>query len=180
MLEVMVSVLIFCIGVLGFASLQSRSIQATFDNGQRDQVVWLTQSLIDRVRVNSSAEALGRYASGLTDFGDFATDCTPPTPLCDTADCNVVEMAAFDVWDLYCNNIFQGSRAIKSLSVDLTCRDGACDGAVEDLALTTQWCARGLESEVGSATGGGPATTGNTACDNNAVAQMNYEVVFRP
>jgi len=170
LLEVMVSVFIFSIGVLGFASLQSRSVQATFDNGQRDQVVWLTQTLIDRVRVNSTADAITQYTTTLTDFGDFGTDCTAPAVLCDAATCDDEQMAVFDVWDIYCRNIFQGSRAVKDLAIDLSCRDGACDSAAEDLNLRTRWCARGVEKVLDS---------GAAICDNT-VAQMSYQVGFRP
>lgn len=169
LIELMVSVFIFAIGVLGFASLQSRSIQATFDNGQRDQVVWLTQSLVDRIRVNSSVAAISNYATLLTNFD--ATDCTTPATLCDAATCTAVEMSTFDVWDLYCSNQFLGTSAIKDLSANLSCTDGTCNTVAENLLLTTTWCARSVESEH--------AVSSGTACDNT-VAQMTYNMGFRP
>lgn len=145
LIEVMISVFIFSVGVLGFASLQSNSLQATFDNGQRDQIIWLTQSLIDRVRLNSTSGALTRYDAELTNFGSSVADCVQPAPLCDAAACTEAEMATYDVWDLYCSNSFQGVFAIKGLSVNMTCSDGACDTNTENINLTTTWCARGAQ-----------------------------------
>ena len=172
LIEVLVSVFIFTIGVLGFASLQSRSVQATFDNGQRDQVVWITQSMVDRLRLNAGAATT--YTSLLTDF-DIA-DCATPTTLCDAAACTAAQMASFDVWDLYCRNTFQGTSAVKGLSANLSCTDadsdGNCDTAA-DLTLTNSWCARSIESTQGL------STAAEDVCDNT-LAQMSYRVGFRP
>ncbi|MFX4229098.1 MAG: type IV pilus modification protein PilV [Porticoccaceae bacterium] len=173
MIEVIVSVFIFAVGVLGFASLQSRSIQATFDNTQRDQVVWLSQSLIDRVRVNKPGATT--YASALTDF-DFA-DCSTPPALCDAGTCTSTQMATYDVWDMYCRNSFQGASAIRGLSVNLECIDADGDDTVcapsADLILTTNWCARGIESTEGL------DSAADDACENT-IAEMEYRVGFRP
>ena len=170
LIEVMVSVFIFAVGVLGFASLQSRAVQATFDNGQRDQVIWLTQSLVDRVRSNSSHAAITSYTTKLSDFD--AAGCARPARICDAGlpDCSATEMALFDVWDLYCRNTFQGANAIKALSVNLACSDGNCNTDVENIYLTTTWCARGVERTIGSA---------SATCENT-VAEMKYSIGFTP
>lgn len=173
LIEVIISVFIFAVGVLGFASLQSKSIQATFDNTQRDQVVWLSQSLIDRIRVNKPGATT--YAAALTDF-DFA-DCATPATLCDAATCSETEMATYDVWDMYCRNSFQGASAIRGLSVNLECSDSDGDDTVcapsADMLLTTNWCARGVETTEGL------ATTEDDVCENT-IAEMEYRVGFRP
>lgn len=173
LIEIIIAVFIFAVGVLGFASLQSRSIQATFDNTQRDQVVWLSQSLIDRVRVNKPGATT--YAAALSDF-DFS-DCTNPATLCDAATCTATQMATYDVWDMYCRNSFQGASAIKGLSVNLDCTDTDGDDTVcapsADMLLTTNWCARGIESTEGL------DTADDDACENT-IAEMEYRVGFRP
>ena len=173
LIEVLVSVFIFAIGVLGFASLQSRSIQSTFDNGQRDQVVWMSQSLVDRVRVNTPGTTT--YASLLSNFD--SGDCATPATMCDTATCTSVEMATFDIWDIYCSNIFQSASSINDLNVVLTCTDTDGDDSVcatgANMDLTTTWCARGLEStsDLDSAE--------DDVCDNT-ISQMTYSIGFRP
>ncbi len=168
LIEVIISVFIFTVGVLAFAGLQSRSIQSTFDNTQRDQVVWLTQSLIDRVRVNKNGGAT--YETALSDF-DLA-DCSTPATLCDAANCTSAQMATFDVWDLYCRNSFQGASAISALSVNFSCDPVGCAPGA-DMLITTNWCARSLESTEGL------ATAADDVCENT-IAEMEYRVGFRP
>lgn len=195
LIEVMISLFVFGIGVLGFAALQSRAVQATFDNSQRDQVVWLTQSLIDRIRGNPGAA--GKYAALLSNYrsGSCPSDsaqpkeCTGSTTLdisnnqC-TNCCSADEMAQFDVWDLYCSSNFQGVKAVKGLSVELGCKNAetgaACAtsgappaGSYVNLELEHKWCARTVESDPNLSPAAG------NACDNS-VAQMTYNVAFRP
>lgn len=194
LIEVMISLFVFGIGVLGFAALQSRAVQATFDNSQRDQVVWLTQSLIDRIRGNPGAA--GKYAALLSNYNNSTCpsasaqprQCTGSTTLdsnnqC-TDCCSADEMAQFDVWDLYCSSDFQGVNAVKGLSVELTCANAATGascatsgappaGSYVNLELEHKWCARTVESDPNlSPAAGNP-------CDNS-VAQMTYNVAFRP
>lgn len=194
LIEVMISLFVFGIGVLGFAALQSRAVQATFDNSQRDQVVWLTQSLIDRIRGNPGAA--GKYAALLTAYNSGKCpsasaqprQCTGNTTL-DSSNqctncCDADEMAQFDVWDLYCSSDFQGVKAVKGLSVELTCANAetgaACAtsgappaGSYVNLELEHKWCARTVESDPNLSPAAG------SACDNS-VAQMTYNVAFRP
>lgn len=192
LIEVMISLFVFGIGVLGFAALQSRAVQATFDNSQRDQVVWLTQSLIDRIRGNPGAA--GKYASELTAYNSSSCPsaqprtCTGRTTLdsnqqCDNC-CSAEQMAEFDVWDLYCSSDFQGVKAVKGLSVELTCANAATGascatsgappaGSYVNLELEHKWCARTVESDPNLSPAAG------SPCDNS-VAKMTYNVAFRP
>ena len=175
LIELMVSLFVFTIGVLGFASLQSRSLQGTFDNGQRDQVVWMTQSLVDRIRINKDQSA--GYAALLSDFG--ANSCTtsigtPPscgqTGGAAATECTATQMVTYDVWDVVCSNNFQGASATKGLEIDLSCA-GTCEDT--DLTLSTTWCSRGIESAEGL----NAAESDSCA---NTVAQMRYTLSFRP
>ena len=194
LIEVMISLFVFGIGVLGFAALQSRAVQATFDNSQRDQVVWLTQSLIDRIRGNPGAA--GKYAALLSNYQSGSCPSAPPR-LCDgsttldsnnqcTNCCSADEMAQFDVWDLYCSSSrnFQGFKAVKGLSVELNCTNtetrAACAtsgappaGSYVNLELEHKWCARTVESDPNLSPAAG------SPCDNS-VKQMTYNVAFRP
>ena len=173
LMELMVSLFVFAIGVLGFASLQSRSLQGTFDNGQRDEVVWMTQSFVDRIRVNR-AQVTG-YATALTDFNAASCANLGTVPTCaqtagaTASACTAVEMVTFDVWDVVCNNTFQGASATKGLELNLDCA-GTCTNS--DLTLSTTWCSRGIESVDG---------LGEDSDDCvNSLAQMQYNLSFRP
>ena len=194
LIEVMISLFVFGIGVLGFAALQSRAVQATFDNSQRDQVVWLTQSLIDRSRGNPGAA--GKYAALLSNYQSGSCPSASAQPRqCDgsttldsnnqcTNCCSADEMAQFDVWDLYCSSDFQGVKAVKGLSVELICANAETGatcaasgappaGSYVNLELEHKWCARTVESDPNLSPAAG------SPCDNS-VEQMTYNVAFRP
>ncbi|MBC6429258.1 MAG: type IV pilus modification protein PilV [Cellvibrionales bacterium] len=150
----MVAAFIFAIGVLGLASLQTRAMQTTFDTSQRAQVVWLSQDLIDRIRINPAA--IARYTSLLSSF--TATSCTTPTPKCDfsaSTSCSPAQMATFDVWDIYCRNQYQGTQATNALQIDLT--------GTQNLTLKTTWCARAANADC-----------------TDPMAQMTHSLTFIP
>lgn len=177
LVELMVSVFIFSIGVLGFASLQSRSIQAGFDTTQRDQVVWLTQSLFDRIRANNTAQGVTAYEGALNGSNLDRERCDAdltPNPMCSNAAnqvCTNTQMAEYDVWDLYCSSSFQGADVIKDLKVLIECDDGACNASPgENYQITTNWCARNIESE----------SVGSVDDCVDTVAEMEYRLRFRP
>lgn len=55
MIEVLVSLVIICIGVLGMVSLQGRSIGYTQDSVQRNQASMLASDLLELMRANKGA-----------------------------------------------------------------------------------------------------------------------------
>lgn len=55
MVEVLVSLLVICIGVLGMVALQSRTVQYTQDSVQRNTAIALANDLVELMRVRVSA-----------------------------------------------------------------------------------------------------------------------------
>lgn len=90
MIEVLVAILVLAIGVLGFAGLQARAVQASGESYYRTQAMSIAQDLAERFRVNSSASATYLLA------GTWST--TVAAPNCFTADTctTAAKMAAFD------------------------------------------------------------------------------------
>ena len=56
LIEVLVTLLITTVGLLGVAALQLSALKTTSDSAQRSQVVWLMQDLIERMRANPDGE----------------------------------------------------------------------------------------------------------------------------
>lgn len=109
LIEVMVALLIFTVGLLGLAAMQLGALQSTADSGQRSQSVWLMQDLIERMRANPDGTA-AQYAA--------APDCTAlPAKMCadhynpssaakvTASNCNAQEMATFDTWEAQCSYV---------------------------------------------------------------------------
>lgn len=52
LIEVLVSMLIIAIGVLGLAALQARAMNAEFESYQRSQAIILANDMVERIRMN--------------------------------------------------------------------------------------------------------------------------------
>lgn len=103
LIEVLIALLVFTIGLQGIASMQYQSVKDNFDSTQRSHGVWSAQELINRIRANPAGRAAGNYTF------PKANPCgAPPVPYCaDTsaasaAGCNTAQMAAFDIWESIC------------------------------------------------------------------------------
>lgn len=73
LIEVLVTLLLVTLGILGMVALQSRSIQYTQDSIQRNSAVELSNQLIDMMRVNSPllfAEAPPKFPANNKLIGD--------------------------------------------------------------------------------------------------------------
>jgi type IV pilus assembly protein PilV len=100
LIEVLVSLVVTSIGVLSLGSLEVMSKRNLREAGQRLQAAQLAYSLLERMRANSSSDALKAYitraapAVGGTRLGD-----TAPSPNCYAGtSCSPSQLAAFDLW----------------------------------------------------------------------------------
>ncbi|MBJ9986546.1 type IV pilus modification protein PilV [Acinetobacter sp. S40] len=91
LIEILVALLILAIGILGFIALQYRAVEATSESNYRVQAMNLARDLAERVRVNRGS--LATYETEIK----TAANQTTSTKNCFTADCNVTELADFDV-----------------------------------------------------------------------------------
>lgn len=107
LIEVLIALLIFTVGLLGLAAMQLSSLQSTADSGQRSQAAWLMHDLAERMRANPDG-ALVNYQA--------APNCAAlPNPICadyfspatnakvNAANCSTEQMAAFDRWEAQCS-----------------------------------------------------------------------------
>lgn len=69
MVEVLVTVLLLSIGLLGLASLQTLSVKRANSSAQRIEALNLSYDLLDRMRINRAQAIGGRYNIA---FGDSA------------------------------------------------------------------------------------------------------------
>lgn len=97
MVEVMVSVLIFSIGLIGVARLQVVAKQSNYDAVQRVTATSVAQDLIARMRANSSA--LSTYVENDGALQVNYNDATSE-PTCNAGTCSDEQLAAHDLWDI--------------------------------------------------------------------------------
>ncbi len=105
--EIMVTLAITVIGLVGLASLQLQATRSASDTGNRSQAVWIIQDLANRIRANTAG--LDNY-----DTGGSAYSCgTTPAKICSayydgssrhSADgaCDAEAQAKSDLWEIAC------------------------------------------------------------------------------
>jgi len=95
LLEVLISMIILSIGLLGLLGLQSTSLKFTHSSYQRTQATSLAYSILDRIRTNRKL-ALSTTAYSLP------IGATPPTATsCDLTVCDPSSLAAHDLYEWY-------------------------------------------------------------------------------
>ncbi len=196
LIEVLIALVVFALGVVGMAGLQLRTLSVTMDSSQRTVVVAKTQDLADRIRSNGipAAHYLGVYSSGLSANPDATNNfCdTTPTSCSDNAAtnatvCTVAQMVLFDLFDTFCvgtDNSLENNGSLESnvadWEVNISCEypnasgvmtgTTSCNELAATVDITTVWFGR---SSIGTATAA-PATAPATA-----VTDQNESMTLR-
>ena len=145
MIEVLVTVVIIAIGLLGIAAMQSVSMKSSLDSAQRAAASNLGYELISRLRANPTGARSGAYTGA---FANANICNAAPAVICSdyydqqggavnaVAACSAAELAAYDAWEMSCgfnNEDDTFSSPINYLlapEIDVTCADS--DGADAD------------------------------------------------
>lgn len=96
LIEVLIAVLVFALGVLGMASIQVNAKRTSYDALQRSLATSLTRDIIERMRSNPSDTSLAIYGT-VNNLGGGSVS-TPGTN-CNTSDCSTSALATHDVWE---------------------------------------------------------------------------------
>ncbi len=97
LIEVMVTVVVMSIGLLGIAALQVQSKRSNFEAVQRTTATMLAHAVIERMRANESA--LSTYLSQGAQVGG-ETISSEPSPDCTAgSSCTPSQLAQHDVWE---------------------------------------------------------------------------------
>lgn len=103
LIEVLVAMLVTTIGLVGFAGLQVRAINAAEDTYARTQAMSLAQELLERKRINGSTENYLNPAAVDAGLAVYTTAANwsgaLPSIFCNTsgANCDAASMARFDI-----------------------------------------------------------------------------------
>jgi len=109
MIEVLVTLFVLAIGLLGIAALQLTSKKSNFESVQRTSASMLVQGLLEKMRANpgysgAATQPLNSYAgtqeTALADI-DGAVFPTEPAPDCSSAGtaCSDLQLATHDLWE---------------------------------------------------------------------------------
>jgi type IV pilus assembly protein PilV len=120
LLEVLVAVLVFSIGLLGIASLQLAGLRHTHDSHLRAVATMKAAELVDRMRANHAGYQDGQY--DVTAVPQMGTDCA-------TGPCDPVSLAFYDLakWQDGVAQVLPCPTANGTLACGLVCRDSTPD-----------------------------------------------------
>lgn len=175
LIEVLVSILIISVGVLGLIAMQARAIQYTQDSAQRNTAAMLAEDLIEMIRSNRGAvlspngvvlSSSNYYKPASSAFSSsLVANCR------NTTGCSPEELAA--------DQLTHWVRQVRnSLPVDdatltegfIICRDSSpasagCDNSGRAIKIRLAWLSR---------------TTENTAEAETASKREFYQISFEP
>lgn len=161
LIEILVTVVVLSIGLLGIAGMQAFGMRYSHDSYARSQATMLANELIERMHANPDAVSNGDYKSAVD-----ALDCTSvnndpahpgnAAPACTGATasefCTVTQLAALDSFRIGCGQFLAGPNAlvggisnlIPGGQIAITCTDTSpgvapeCEGD-NDRTVTVTW-----------------------------------------
>lgn len=163
LIEVLLTIFITGVGLMGLAALQLRAIQATNDSSQNSQGMWVLLDLVGRMQVNTAAASDAAYLANLKGT-DFCVAANEPARLCAThynagtvqgAECTGAELATFDLWDVMCGTSRDGTTITHQAwnlvqpQLTITCIPGA--GSCTRYNLNLSWNNQNDSSQSNSA-----------------------------
>ncbi|NOX76093.1 MAG: type IV pilus modification protein PilV [Gammaproteobacteria bacterium] len=99
LMEVLVSMIVLSIGLLGLAGLQLNSLKNSNSSYERSQANLLASEIIDRIRANRVGLAAGDYDDLYSSSTDGTSVSNPVAdPGCITVGCTTAELAQYDAF----------------------------------------------------------------------------------
>ncbi|WP_444892735.1 type IV pilus modification protein PilV [Microbulbifer sp. TRSA001] len=145
LIEVLVSVLILAVGLLGLAATQVMSLKNGNGSHHRYMAALAAQEIIERMRANPTGASDGEYDGSVggssSDGGSGGSDSSS-TPSCSSA-CSVSELAELDLyeWELI-------------LSSNLPSATGTIERNSGEVTVTISWSEQHTGENYGSVDGG--------------------------
>ena len=165
LLELLVALVVFSIGLLAVAGLQTVSKQANYEGLQRTTASQIANGLLEDIRMNGDAANIYRTA-GEIGGGGLGGE---PAPNCSAgAECNSAQKATYDLWfweqaidgNLETNN----GAGTGGLVLPTLCVTGPAVGGAGIYRVTIAW--RGAASLVNSVNNPCGAASGNYGDEN--------------
>lgn len=140
LIELLIALIVFSIGLLAVAGLQTVSKQSNFEALQRTSASQIAYGMLEDMRVNG--DAIGVYlAAG--DMGDGARGAEPAPNCSGTSVCNSAQKAAHDLWFwervLDGNLEMSGNTGAGGLVLPTLCVGGPVGGAAGIYTVTIAW-----------------------------------------
>ncbi len=148
MIELQVAILIFIVCIVSLTKMQLKAGMEGLDNYQRSTALMSSQALMDRISANNSGTALSEYINRVQEIsncGSYTPKQCQATSSNAAEACTVTDMAAFDVWDVFCSDEQGLDSRLVDYTAELTC-DGTCTPN-PDMTLRVSWVSRYADTD---------------------------------
>lgn len=156
LIEVLITVVILSIGLLGMAGIQIQGLRGTTNSTVRSQATILANDIAERIRMNIDGMTITNnpfnddYTNvSISREGDQAIDCaTEQVTFCSAApgvaatDCTTAQMTSFDIFEFACGLGRNGGviNLLPNGTATISCNNGAEDcGPGSELAIRISW-----------------------------------------
>ncbi|HAT1821821.1 TPA: type IV pilus modification protein PilV [Legionella pneumophila] len=145
LLEVLISVVILAVGMLGIASMLIVSNKANNSSYAKLQAVQAVYDIFDRIRANSEAASNGSYNISNIGSNGYPTTVNTPSVLCNASVCNPSQLAQYDTWYWLTRVVSQLPNGSGSITSALS---GVAGNTV--ITVTVQWDDSKAQNELGA------------------------------
>jgi len=134
LVEVLVTIVVVSIGLLGLAGLQINGLRANMSSETRSKATLLASDIVERMRANLAGVDANAYSNIMVD----TASCAAPASLCGNTsagvavNCTALEMSAFDTWVWGCGTAAGGvqksgvTNLLPNGTASVTCNDDPC------------------------------------------------------
>ncbi|KTD74717.1 type IV pilus modification protein PilV [Legionella waltersii] len=145
LLEILISVVVLSVGLLGIASMLLVSNKANNSSYAKLQAVQAAYDMFDRIRANSKVALTGSYNVSNIGSNGYPTSVSTPAVLCNSSICTPAQLAQYDSW--YWLTKIVSALPSGSGSVTTALAGGAGNTVV---TVTVQWNDAQAQAVVGS------------------------------
>ena len=165
LLELLIAIIVFSVGLLAVAGLQTVSKQANYESLQRTTAAQIASGLLEDMRTNGNGIDVYIAAGVLGNGANY----TEPVPTCSAgAECDAAQKAAHDLWywERALDGDFEttGGTGAGGLLLPSMCIAGAAAGGAGVYQITIAW--RGSAAMTGGNNDTCGAAGGNYGDDN--------------
>ncbi len=140
LIELLIALIVFSVGLLGLAGLQTVSKQANFEALQRTSASQVAFGLLEDMRVNG--DAINTYL-GAVEIGGGSRGGEPAPNCSGTAECNSAQKATHDLW--FWEQVLDGNFEMNDnvgaggLVLPTLCVGGPVGGVAGVYTITIAW-----------------------------------------
>lgn len=159
LLEVLITLLVLAIGMMGIASMLFFAHKASSSSYIKQQAIQSAYNIIDRMRANRDAAINGSYnVSNIVSSGNVSVPSAPSAD-CSTSSCSPTQLAAYDTWYWQAKDLTQLPGGCGSIATA-----PAATGGNTAVTVTVQWDDSPTQNLLGA--------TSSTAAGNANLAQF--------